>query len=198
MPFGRASTVGRGLATRDQVRRLPRPGPHRGGPGGGPYPQGAGLDEPLWRHRPGLRRLAGRDHRRRDRGADHGRGAGFRRAAGRHRRRTHRRLGVLRLRPAARRRRGPTSAQAGRTQGSAAGAAARYHRTATALRRALRHGRRSRPSRPAGCRWRGSSPSRPTRRTGLVAARPGPRPNVVVATNWSSAPGPIQAGSSAP
>ena len=196
MPFGRAPAFGRALDSRDQVRRLPRPGPHRGGPGGGPYPQGAGLDEPLRRHGPGLHRLAGRDHRRRDCGADRGRGAGFRRAAGRHRRRPHRRLGVLRLRPAARRRRGPTSAQAGRTQGSAAGAAARFRRTATALRRT----RAAKPSfsRPAGCRWRGSSPSRPTRRTGLVAARPGPRPNVVVATNWSSAPGPIQAGSSAP
>ena len=138
-------------------------------------------------------------HRRRDRGADRGRGAGFRRAAGRHRRRTHRRLGVFRAStcctPA------PRTSVRSSWPNARIGCGRccplppdRYCATSSTSTRAAKPS----CSRPASCRWRGSSPSRPTPRTGLVAARPGPRPSAAVATNWSSAAGPIQAGSSAP
>ena len=109
---GRASAVGRGLGARDQVRRLPHAAAHRGRQGDAADPQGPRLDAKVRRHRPGRRKLAGRDHRRRDRGARPEGAPDFAALQAAIVRGQDRRSGVLRLRPAVRRRRGPAAAAA--------------------------------------------------------------------------------------
>ena len=200
MPFGRAPAVGRGLATRDQVRRLPRPGPHRGGPGGAPYPQGAGLDGPASAPSPGPAPalpdaiIDGEIVALTAEGAPDFAALQAAIADGRtddlvffgfdllH-------AGAEDLRPL----------KLAERKDRLRALLPAYRRTATALRRALRHGRRSRPALGLQAVAGGDRLQAGQRPVPVWSQRDLDQGQVPrVATNWSSAPGPIPAGSSAP
>ena len=109
------------LGSRDQVRRLPHADARGRRHGHAAYPQGPRLDEPFPGDRPRGRRTAGLPRRRGDRGPGQARRAELFGPAGRARRRGNRRLHLLPVRPAARRRQGLQEVPAGGAQATPVG-----------------------------------------------------------------------------
>ncbi len=118
---GRAPAAGRRLGARGEVRRLPAADAHRGRRGAASHPQGPRLDGQVPGDRRGGRRSRRRHRRRRGGRARPRRRAGLRGAAGRALVGRHRAAGLLRVRPAVRRRPRPSQAAAERPQGAAEG-----------------------------------------------------------------------------